>query len=66
MLALGYSITLKRVALLALDSQMTADWVWIGPSDVLGSEEAEIPGNLQVEDAKNALSTFFSILFFLS
>ena len=54
---LGYAVTLKWVALQALDSAMISQgWAWIGPSDVLHSEQANIPGELRVHDAKQALN----------
>ena len=61
-LALGYSKFLKELALLAMDKNMiTSDWVWIGSNDVLGSENANIPGNQRLSDAKRAFSIQMSI-----
>ena len=61
-LALGYSKTLKQLALLAIDKNMiSSGWAWIGSSDVLGSEEAKIPGNQRLSDAKRAFSIQMSM-----
>ena len=42
-LVLGYSPTVKRLALSAFDAGLISKgWTWIGPSDVLGAQEAVI------------------------
>ena len=35
---------------------MSPGWAWLGPSDVLRSEEAVISGEQRIEDARRALS----------
>ena len=51
-----YAKTIKLIALSALDFAMTSGWVWVGSTDVIGSEDAVIPAPQRLTDAKQALS----------